>query len=109
MKPQAKKRGIWQSVAKAGWLLSLLISCSTMAWAQLRIVGAISGTVQDQTGAVVASAKVILKDAKTGITRETSSTSGGTFLFPDLASGSYEIIVTAAGFKMAKLPNVAVS
>lgn len=65
------------------------------AFAQLRIVGAISGTVEDPTGAVVPNAKVILKDTKTGLTKETVSSPHGTFLFPDLASGVYEITVNS--------------
>jgi hypothetical protein len=79
------------------------------AFAQLRIVGAISGTVEDPTGAVVPNAKVILKDTKTGLTKETVSSPHGTFLFPDLASGVYEITVTAPGFQTAVISNVSVS
>src|SRR5262245_37970930 len=79
------------------------------ALAQLRIVGAISGTVHDTSGAVVANAKVILKDTKTGISKETTASDRGTFLFPDLANGVYEITVSMAGFQTAVLPNVSVS
>src|SRR5262245_50166947 len=76
---------------------------------QLRIVGRISGTVEDPFGAVVQHAKVVLKDIKTGIIKETTASDGGTFLFPDLATGSYELTVTAQGFQTSVLPNVAVS
>lgn len=79
------------------------------AFAQLRIVGSISGTVQDQTGAVIGSAKVVLKDLKTGIMKETTSSDRGTFLFPDLAIGLYEVTVTAAGFQTAVVNNISVS
>ncbi|MGH9674670.1 MAG: carboxypeptidase regulatory-like domain-containing protein [Bryobacteraceae bacterium] len=77
--------------------------------AQLRIVGAISGTVQDPTGAVVPGAKVILKDEATGILKETATTANGTFLVPDLSHGSYEVTVTAAGFQTAVVKGVRVS
>lgn len=90
-------------------LLALTLLFSSSAWAQLRIVGAISGTVQDQTGAVIQNARVTLKDSKTGITKEATSTDLGTFLFPDLASGSYEVTVTAPGFQTALFSNVSVS
>ncbi len=79
------------------------------ALAQLRIVGSISGTVQDPTGAVVANARVVLKDQKTGLTKESTTTDAGTFLFPDLASGSYQITVSMSGFKTELLPSVSVS
>jgi carboxypeptidase family protein len=87
----------------------LLLLSALPAAAQLRIVGRISGTVQDQTGAVIPNANVILKDTKTGIKKEAASTGGGTFLFPDLAIGSYEITVTAPGFRTSVLPEISVS
>ncbi|HEY8459189.1 MAG TPA: carboxypeptidase-like regulatory domain-containing protein, partial [Blastocatellia bacterium] len=86
-----------------------MILAAPGAWAQLRIVGAISGTVIDPTGAVVANAKVTLKDTKTGIAKEGTSTSGGTFLFPDLAVGSYEVTVAAPGFKTETITSITVS
>src|ERR1044071_2656174 len=75
---------------------------------QLRIVGSISGTVVDSAGAGLPNAKVVLKDSKTGITRETTASDHGTFLFPDLANGMYEITVTVTGFQTSILPNISV-
>src|SRR5437667_5532396 len=88
---------------------AVLLASSQSAFAQLRIVGAISGTVQDPTGAVVPNARVTLKDTKTGITKEATSTEQGTFLFPDLASGVYEVSVTATGFRTSLVNNISVS
>jgi len=90
-------------------MLGALLLGVQSASAQLRIVGSISGTVQDPTGAVVPKAHVVLKDTKTGITRETTSTDVGTFLFSDLAVGVYEVTVAAPGFKSETLSNVSVS
>lgn len=90
-------------------LLLFLLCAAPATWAQLRIVGAISGTVQDPTGAVVANAKVTLRDEKTGIQRDGTSTAQGTFLFPDLAIGTYEITVAATGFQNARVSNIGVS
>src|SRR5262245_48693044 len=106
MTPPAKKPSAYLKITG---LLTLTMLLSPSAWAQLRIVGAISGTVLDTTGAVIADAKVALKDTKTGVTKEASSTHGGTFLFPDLATGLYEVTVTAQGFKTATLTNISVS
>jgi len=106
MKSQAKKPSAYLKIMG---LTALTLLFSSSAWAQLRIVGAISGTVLDPTGAVIADAKVALKDTKTGVTKEASSTHGGTFLFPDLATGLYEVTVTAQGFKTATLTNISVS
>src|SRR5262245_16188570 len=90
--------------------VSILLSwSSSIGWAQLRIVGAISGTVQDQTRAVIPGVQVSLRDTKTGITRETKSTENGTFLFPDLASGLYDVTATQPGFQTSRLQNISVS
>src|SRR5262249_39321605 len=109
MKKHAKDPNAYPTLIKSMGLAVLLLCLSTGAWAQLRIVGAISGTVQDQTGAVIPGVQVRLTDIKTGIMRETISTENGTFFFPDLASGLYEVIVTAPGFQTARLENISVS
>lgn len=98
-----------QTLVKTGLLLAVLAWCIQPASAQLRIVGSISGTVQDQTGAVIANANVTLKDEKTGIAKQAVSTEKGTFLFPDLASGTYEITVAAPSFQNARVTGIAVS
>ncbi len=77
--------------------------------AQLRIVGAISGTVQDPTGGSIPNAKVVVKDEGTGIARETLTTGTGTFLLPDLAHGSYELTITAPGFQSSVIRRISVS
>ncbi len=105
MKPLACPNGLF----KLAGCLALLLCVAIDARAQLRIVGAISGTVQDQSGAIIANASVTLRDEKTGIARQAASTERGTFLFPDLASGTYEVTVTAAGFQNFKVTGIAVS
>src|ERR1700754_991193 len=90
-------------------MISVLLIGGHSVLAQLRVVGAISGTVQDPTGAAVPNAQVVLRDTKTSITKEVTSNTGGTFFFPDLVSGVYEVTVTMAGFQRALVPNISVS
>jgi hypothetical protein len=90
-------------------LIAALFFGAESALGQLRIVGSISGTVQDPIGALVPNARVVLKDQKTGLTKESTTTDGGTFLFPDLASGSYQVTVSMPGFKTELVPNISVS
>jgi len=91
-------------------IVAVLLACSgQLALAQLRIVGSISGTVQDPNGAVVPGARVVVKDSQTGLTRESTTAEGGTFVFPDLAAGTYTVTVSGAGFKTELLPKVSVS
>src|SRR3954469_6047408 len=60
---------------------------------------AISGTVTDSSGAVIADAGVQAKNIGTGIIQTTKSDSQGRFRFPDLAIGEYEIQSTKTGFQ----------
>jgi hypothetical protein len=60
---------------------------------------AISGTVTDSSGAVMADANVQARNVGTGITQTTKSDSQGRFRFPDLGIGEYEIQSTKTGFQ----------
>jgi hypothetical protein len=88
-------------------LAAILFAAFTCA-AQVRIVGDISGTVTDASGAAVPNAKVVLKDSGTGNVKESLSNTSGQFSFPDLSFGKFEITVTAPGFQTSVLPNVTV-
>ena len=99
-----------QSCALCKVLLALAtILVSQSAFAQLRVVGSISGTVQDSSSAVVPDAKVVLKDEGAGIVKESKTSIVGTFLFPDLGLGSYQVTVTAAGFRLGQVNHIGVS
>src|SRR5215471_10368502 len=89
-------------------ILTLILSLACAALAQVRIVGDISGSVADGSGAAVPNAKIVLKDLGTGNLREASSNTSGQFSFPDLSFGKYEVTVSAAGFQTSVLANVAV-
>jgi hypothetical protein len=66
---------------------ALLVSPVPAVYAQVRITGAITGTVKDSTDAVVPGASVVLKDEATNATHETVTGSSGLFSFPDLNHG----------------------
>src|SRR5512136_505982 len=84
-------------------LLTLALSLVSLAFitlplaAQIRIAGAVSGTITDPTGAVVPNATVTLKDEGTGIEKQTTANGQGEFLFPDLNFGMYEVSVSVQG------------
>ena len=67
--------------------------------------GSISGTVTDQTQAVVTRAKVVLT-AVTGEKLETQSDDKGTYVFRSLKPGSYTLTVTAPDFAVKTLDNI---
>ncbi len=60
---------------------------------------AISGTVMDPSGAVVAGSNVTVTEKSTSIARTTTTNSSGQFNFPSLRPGTYTISVQATGFK----------
>ncbi len=63
--------------------------------------GALRGTVQDQSGGRVPSAKVVVQSAETGIVREAGCNDRGEFRIDELPPGNYQVIVSANGFAEA--------
>jgi carboxypeptidase family protein/TonB-dependent receptor-like protein len=61
--------------------------------------GTITGTVTDQTGAVVANAAVEARNTDTGVVYPTQTTSTGNYSLPQLPTGFYAISVKVTGFK----------
>lgn len=88
--------------------LSILLSQSRMAFGQVD-EGAITGTVQDTTGAVVPNAQVTLLNTDQGITLETKSNASGFYTFNPVRIGHYTITVTAQGFAKTTQSNLTVN
>ncbi len=63
--------------------------------------GTIRGTVTDSSGAVVANAKVTLKNEDTGFVVSAVTARDGTYTFNPVKIGSYTVSVEAAGFRKA--------
>ena len=80
----------------AGFFLSLLVF-STLANAQS--LGTVTGTVTDQSGAVVPKAKVTLLNQGTGETRATMSNDAGYFSLASITPGTYTLRVEVTSFK----------
>jgi Carboxypeptidase regulatory-like domain/TonB-dependent Receptor Plug Domain len=60
--------------------------------------GSVNGTVLDPTGAVVAGAKVEIRNPVSGFDRTTTTDKAGTFAFTNIPFNNYHLSVTAAGF-----------
>ena len=59
----------------------------------------VTGIVTDQTGAVVAGAKITLTDPATGVTKSTISSGTGLYDIAGLNAANYNMKVTAKGFR----------
>src|SRR5437588_5856391 len=78
-------------------------------FAQGGATGAITGTVLDPSGAVVAGAEVRIVNQDTGVlTRTTKTDSNGSFTATLLPVGTYTVNVTSPGFQEAKFTDIAV-
>src|SRR5271170_7204617 len=64
--------------------------------------GSLRGTVQDATGARIASAKIVAQLSGSSVQRGTASEGSGEFRLDDLQPGNYHITVTAGGFAPAQ-------
>ena len=63
------------------------------------LTGQISGVVTDSGGGVLPGATVTIKNTGTNSTRETVTGADGSFAFPDLLAGKYDLTVSMQGFK----------
>jgi hypothetical protein len=80
-----------------------------MMFAQGGATGAIGGVVQDASGAVIANAKVSIKNEATGeVLRQVTSDASGLFTATLLPGGTYTVEVDATGFPATKFPGVVV-
>jgi hypothetical protein len=61
-------------------------------------LASIRGSVQDQTGAVISGASILLRSTDTGLTWTTATDSTGNFHFEALLRGHYQATVTASNF-----------
>jgi len=68
--------------------------------------GAITGTVADSSGAVVAAAKIKAKNIDNGTVYEAGSSTTGNYLLPQLPAGNYELSVALAAFKKYVQQNI---
>jgi len=80
-------------------LVVLLTGFGRAALAQ--ITASIKGTVTDASGAVIAGAKIAVKNSALGIERNVESNSEGNYEVPALPPGTYSVEVQMQGFQRA--------
>ena len=76
---------------------ALLFNCLP-GYAQSINSGTVTGTVTDQSGAVVSGAKVVLRNAITGYEQSATTDETGSFRFNNVPQNPYRLTATAPGF-----------
>jgi hypothetical protein len=92
----------WETRSVTSLLRSLALLAITLLFLPTlyaQTTGTLLGTVSDQSGAVVAGAKITIVNDNTGAIRETVSNQVGRFTFAGVQPGTYAIKVTSANFK----------
>jgi Carboxypeptidase regulatory-like domain len=77
-------------------MLVTVLSCASL-WAQA--TAQISGTVKDQTGAVLPGVEVKATQTDTGIDRTTITNETGSYVLPNLVTGPYKLEASLPGFR----------
>jgi hypothetical protein len=87
-------------------IIGFIVATSIMAGAQAG--GSISGTIKDQTSAVIPGAAVILTNKLLGTEVVIVSDSRGGYSFPNIPVGRYDLTFTLEGFRPLKRTGIAV-
>ncbi|HEX9201772.1 MAG TPA: carboxypeptidase-like regulatory domain-containing protein, partial [Acidobacteriaceae bacterium] len=105
--------------ARAGWLRTRLLSFAVLVaitcistrhlTAQTGGQGAITGTVQDSTGAVVPNATVTAHNDQTGVDVTRTSSSAGLYEISPLNVGTYTVKASAAGFQQFQQQQIVIN
>jgi len=94
-------------------LRSILCVCLLLAVPLLVVaqsdIGSVTGTVTDNSGAVVAKANVELKDNSTNRTITTTTNNAGQYTFARVQPGTYSLTVKAPNFSTGLIGNLQVS
>ena len=86
-------------------LLAVLLAGALVAQSNQ---GSMSGTITDSSGAVVPDVKVTAKELASGTAYTAVSSSAGTYSFPNLRLGTYDVSAEYKGFKTAQSTGVMV-
>jgi len=98
-----------QMIVRKGVLCAVVLALALAAGVAAQTFrGSIQGTVVDGSGAAVAAAKVTIKNADTGLTRQTETADDGSFSMPELPIGNYSVSVEKSGFQTSVTNSVRV-
>ena len=94
-------RARWSAVCLV--VLSLVVPALVLGQGT---TGRILGRVADPSGAVLGNVKVTSTNDATGVSRDTTSSENGDYVFPDLPVGTYSLTFDLSGFKKSVRHNI---
>jgi hypothetical protein len=101
-----------RSGREISFVASSVLRCGVGAWLAFCLaapaaaqvpVGTISGTVRDQSDAVIPQASITVRHLATGAERHLTSGMDGTFSAPALAAGEYAVVAELQGFRTQRI------
>jgi hypothetical protein len=94
---------------RVGLLFAIVAAFLTAGAAKAQVLyGSLVGMVHDSTGAVVPGGAVTVVNTGTAQSLSVTTDSTGSYSFPNLLPGSYDVTITARGFRSYTQKNVAV-
>jgi outer membrane receptor protein involved in Fe transport len=107
MRFDEKESVMMQTRAAAVILLGVLVVGTPFVSAQT--TGTISGHVQDETGAVLPTADVVVTNLETSVSRATTADEQGRYRVTNLNIGQYEVTASMSGFQTAVRRGIALT
>ncbi len=89
-------------------LFVMALLCGTLPAVIAAVSGSISGTIKDPSGAVIPGVTVMITNTAQGLTYKTTSDAKGTYAFPSLPVGHYDLQIQVSGFTSDKRTGLAV-
>src|SRR5436190_14679559 len=80
-------------------IAATVLGMASPAYAQGGLTGQITGTVVDNTKAVLPGVTVTVTNTNTGVSRDAVTDGTGAFVLPNLLAGTYNVKVNLTGFK----------
>ena len=96
------------AMRKSVVVVLMLAFCGSLGWAQVNSA-TISGTVRDESGAVLPGASVVLTNQDTGLARTVTANSTGRYAAPGLSLGNFEVRAQLAGFQTGVRSGIALT
>ena len=105
---QSGSAGLWKRNSKFVplWLIAIAVAVSGASGLAQQLTGTLSGTVYDQSGAVVPKVNVVLKNELSGDVRTATTGADGHFVITAVQPANYSIVISASGFSSWQENNI---